>query len=123
MSTLVQGGDKVPSNGCPFTVGGAIPGPEIWQGFVPQCGKLPYGAAAAAVRHGTLGAVRPCASIRGDVSRFLPVMQLVLHLPVRMHVKSQVQAQNGNFMIKNDGFFLLVLTLVTVDRVEIVLGA
>jgi hypothetical protein len=123
MSILARGGDKVPSNECPFSVGGAIPGPEIWQGFVPHCGTLPYRATAVAARHGTLGAARPSGSSRGDVSRFLPVMQLVLHLPVRMHVKSRDQAQNGNFMIKNDGFFLLVLTLVTVDRVEIVLGA
>jgi hypothetical protein len=40
-----------------------------------------------------------------------------------MHVMSRDQAQNGNFMIKNDEFVFLVLTLVTVERVEIFLGA
>ena len=62
-------------------------------------------AAAVAVR---LGALR-CAPLRKQprlLSRFLSVMQSVLDLPVRMHVKSQDQAQNGNSMIKNDGFVL-----------------
>ena len=50
-------------------------------------------------------------------------MQLELHLPVQMHIKSRYQAQNENFLVKNGKFVLVALTLPTVQHVEIFPGA
>jgi hypothetical protein len=50
-------------------------------------------------------------------------MQLVLHLRVQMHGRSQFQAQNGNFLVNVGKFMLLALTLPTVQNVHIFAGA
>ena len=57
-----------------------------------------------------------------DLAILLVKKELELQLPVPMHVQSQDQAQNGKFMVKNDEFTLLSLTLPTRERVEIFKG-